>query len=209
MPGYYVIAMQNFFLLLFFFIPGICAHSQHEWELQKDKNGLKIFTRDTDSSKFKAIKVECILDGTLSKFDAIIRDVNNHKNWIYSTKNSYLLKQISNNEILYYTETSLPWPISNRDVVIKMDISADPLHNTETVVTYNVNGVVDKKDDIVRVLHLSTQWQVKAAGINKISIAYYFATDPGGSLPGWIVNAFAVKGPYETFMNLAELLKRN
>jgi START domain len=201
--------MQNFFLLFLFFISEICAHSQHGWELQKDKNGLKIFTRETDSSKFKAIKVECILDGNLSKFNAIIRDVDNHKNWIYSTKKSYLLKRISNNEILYYTETFLPWPLSNRDVVIKMDISVDSTANAETINTYNVNGVVDKKEDIVRVLHLSTQWQVKTAGINKISIVYYFATDPGGSLPAWIVNAFAVKGPYETFTNLAELLKQN
>jgi hypothetical protein len=200
--------MKILFFVLAFLACGACVYAQDDWELQKDKNGLKIYTKDLDNSKFKQIKVECILDGTLDRFDAIIRDVNNHKNWVYSTKQSYLVKQVNSNEILYYTETSLPWPLSNRDVIIKMDIARDSVANTETVNTKNVNGILAEKSGLVRVAELSTLWQVKSAGDNKISILYYFTTDPSGSLPAWMVNSFATKGPYETFTSLAALLKK-
>jgi len=32
--------------------------------------------------------------------------------------------------------------------------------------------------------------------------------DPSGSIPAWIVNAFAVKGPFETFSKLGDFLKQ-
>jgi hypothetical protein len=40
-----------------------------------------------------------------------------------------------------------------------------------------------------------------------INIVYTFDADPGGSLPAWLVNMFADKGPYESFKKLSVLLK--
>ncbi len=201
--------MISFFLLASFVLP-LClpAHSQDAWELEKDKSGVKIYTKRVDTSKFKVIKVECTLDGTVDRLDAILRDVANHKKWIYSTKRSFLVRAISNDELVYYTETFLPWPCSNRDVVIKMVITRDPVNRSEVVETFNVNGVLGENRGIVRVPHLFTRWLIKGVGNDKVNIVYYFSTDPGGSLPAWIVNTFAVKGPYETFVNLAALLKQ-
>jgi hypothetical protein len=41
-----------------------------------------------------------------------------------------------------------------------------------------------------------------------INIIYTIELDPGGSVPAWIANMFADKGPYESFSNLADLLKK-
>jgi hypothetical protein len=41
-----------------------------------------------------------------------------------------------------------------------------------------------------------------------INIIYIFEAEPGGSLPAWLANMFADKGPYESFKNLSELLKK-
>ena len=41
-----------------------------------------------------------------------------------------------------------------------------------------------------------------------IAIVYIAELDPGGSIPGWIANAFIEKSPYETFSNLAGQLKK-
>ena len=35
---------------------------------------------------------------------------------------------------------------------------------------------------------------------------YILELDPGGSLPGWVANMFAEKGPFGTFSNLAKQL---
>jgi len=186
----------------------LITNGQNKWILKKDKDGIKVFTKNVDTSKFKAIKVECVLDGTIDKFDSIIRNVENHKSWVYSTKKSFLVKVVNKTEIIYYTETSLPWPASNRDVIIQMQILKDSVNNSETINASNLNGVIDEKSGIVRVRLLSMQYYVHLVSEHKISITFNILVDPSGSIPAWIVNAFAVKGPFETFSKLGDFLKQ-
>src|SRR4051794_6022942 len=114
--------LRIFFLNVFCILFMLPSFSQNDWELKKQKNGITVFTRDIESSRFKAIKVEAVLNGKLNRLDSIVRDVKNHKQWIYSTKSAHPVKYIGNNEIIYYEETSLPWPVKNRDVVIDMKL---------------------------------------------------------------------------------------
>lgn len=185
----------------------LTTYCQDNWILAKQKNGISVYTKNLDSSKFKAIKVEAMLSGKLSRFDSIIRDVTNHQKWIYSTKNTHLVKLISNNEIIYYAETVLPWPFANRDVVIDMTIHKDTNRHAIIVHTKNVNNVLPANSGVVRIPLLQTDWDVQESSSDSLHIIYYFITDPGGSLAPWLVNSFAVKGPYETFSNLAAFLK--
>ena len=57
--------------------------------------------------------------------------------------------------------------------------------------------------------HFFNSLSFKFLKIYYISIhIYIFEIDPGGSVPAWFVNMFADKGPYETFKQLAETLKK-
>src|SRR3954471_7337698 len=96
---------------LFLFIT-VTSYSQSSWKLTKEKKGIKIYTKSTDSSNFKSIKVEGVFEGTWEKLFNILMDVPGQQQWVYRTKKSYVVKKISENEVLYYTETSLPWPAS-------------------------------------------------------------------------------------------------
>ena len=201
--------LHKFFLnalCILFILPAYC---QNDWKLEKQKNGINVFTKTMESSNFKAVKVEAILDGKLNKLDSIIRDVKNHNKWIYSTKDAYPIKYISSNEIIYYEQTTLPWPFKNRDVVIDMKLYMDTLRHTLTVHSQNADHVLPAKADIVRISFLTVDWNIKEDGKNNVAIQYSFTVDPGGSLSPWLVNLFAVSGPYETFSNLAKLLKGN
>jgi hypothetical protein len=201
--------LQQFFLnalCILFILPVYC---QNDWKLEKQKNGISVFTKNIQSSKFKEIKVDAVLSGKLTKMDSIIRDVKNHKQWIYHTKNAYPVKYISNNEIIYYEETAIPWPFKNRDVVIDMKLYMDTIRHTLTISSYNVDHVLPANADIVRVPFLSLDWDIKELDKNQLHIQYYFIADPGGSLSPWLANFFAVTGPYDTFSNLANLLKSN
>ena len=200
--------IKKFCSVTFLLMSILITNGQNKWILKKDKDGIKVFTKNVDTSKFKAIKVECVLDGTIGKFDSIIRNVENHKSWVYSTKKSFLVKVVNKTEIIYYTETSLPWPASNRDVIIQMQILKDSVNNSETINASNLNGVINEKSGIVRVRLLSMQYYVHLVNEHKISITFNILVDPSGSIPAWIVNAFAVKGPFETFSKLGDFLKQ-
>jgi hypothetical protein len=88
-----------FFIILVFSVAII--HAQN-WDLSKDKNGIRVYTANDDASKYKIIKVEATFLGTIDKLVNIIKNVSNNKNWVYNTREAHLIKNISENEFLYY-----------------------------------------------------------------------------------------------------------
>jgi hypothetical protein len=177
-----------------------------DWELSKDENNIRVYKGKSDSSRYNVIKVEAEMQGTLMKLIGILRDVSNNKNWVYNTTQSHLVKKINDNEFLYYAETHLPWPFSNRDMVIRMHFDLDTLRNNLKIKATGEPSAVPEVDNKVRIQKFSGDWDVKYDGVNKITIVYFLEVNPGGNISPGISNLFVTKGPFETFNNLAKLL---
>lgn len=184
------------------------AKAQPIWKLTKEGNGIRVYQSPTPNSVYNSIKVECTLQGTYDGLLAIINNVSGHKDWVYNNKTTRLLKRISPFEFYYYTETSLPWPMSNRDAVIHTRIKRDSLNRFLTIHSVDAPNFIAQKEGKVRVQNSNINWQVTMPTANTLYIVYTLETDPGGGAPGWMVNNFADKGPYESFKKLGELLRR-
>ena len=195
-------------LIIFFFcIASISLNAQINWALKKDKDNIKVYTGTTPNSAFKSVRVTCILPGTLSQLTALLLDVDAHKDWVYSTKHSYLVKQVSPWQQIYYSEIDLPWPLANREIVVIMDIMQDPVSKMLIVKIENAeNTRIAVKNGTVRVPASSVTWKVTPLKNNNLSVEYFGQADPGGSVPAWAANSFCTKGPFETFKNLRKLI---
>ena len=184
------------------------SSAQYVWKLEKQKNGISVYLSDVAGSGFKAVKVECTLTGTYAKLVGLLTNVSQFSNWIYKNKTSRLLKQNNPLDYIYYSETHMPWPLSNRDAIIHMKIKTDSLPRFLSISGSGEPGLLPKISSKVRVEHYKASWKVTMPTRNTIQISYLLEIDPGGSIPAWIANSFADKGPYETFMNIAEQLKK-
>ena len=193
-------------LLVCFF--GFEGMGQYKWKLSKDKEGIKVYLADNPKSKFKSIKVECTLQGNFDKLIAILTNVDHLKDWVYNTKSSYLIKKITPYDLYYYTETSIPWPMENRDAVVHLKVMKDSLQRFVRVSAVSEPLFIPEREDKIRIPRSNITWHVTMPTKNTVSIVYVFEADPGGNLPAWVVNSFADKGPYESFKNLSELLKK-
>lgn len=197
------------FLLLFFTVDALCLFCQPEWELSKEGDGIKVYTAKMNNSGFKSVKVECVMEGTIEKLVTVLKNVDGNNHWVYNTKQTHLVKNISDNEFVYYAETSLPWPLRNRDMVINMLFEKNDQGNQLTVKATGVKDQEPEKDGKVRVPYFDGLWEVTQTDAAHITINYRLSVDPGGSVPAWAYNMFVSKGPYKTFNNLAGLLKDN
>src|SRR4051812_6482302 len=83
-------------------------HAQDHWQLKKESDGIKIYTASKPNSNVKALKVAYTLEATPSQLVALLLDIPSQPKWVYSTKLSYVLKKNSENELIYYTEKSMP-----------------------------------------------------------------------------------------------------
>ena len=69
-------------------------------------------------------------------------------------------------------------------------------------------SLIAEKSGKVRVPYSSISWYLSKPSAQMIHVIYIFEINPGGYLPAWLVNMFADKGPYESFKQLAEGLKK-
>ena len=197
---------RNALLAAFCCLQAIALPAQDGWQLSREGNDIKVYTKKAANSNFKSVKVECILTGTIERLVAILKNVDGNKKWVYNTKLTRLIRTVSNNEFIYYAETSLPWPLSNRDMVINMLFSMDSAHKTLSVKATGITDEEETKNGIVRIPYFNGLWEVAATDDTHIRISYTLSVDPGGSVPAWAYNKFVSKGPYNTFNNLAQLL---
>ncbi len=179
------------------------VNTEPAWVLIKEKEGVKIYQRDIPNSNLKQMRMISTIKGnSLSSFAALFQDLENYDEWVYSCLESKLLKKLAENEIIYYINSDFPWPLDDRDFVLKNTLSQDPntlaLHS-KSVAFNNFYGV---KSGIIRVKVFDAEWVITPMGNGKFGLVYTFSTDPAGDIPTWMINSFMDVGPLQTLKGM-------
>ena len=203
----FAVMYRTSLLCAFLFAAGFCG-AQNNWKLKAESDGIKIFMAPVTGSRVKALKVECSFDATAARLVAVILDLDGCSEWVYHSKSNILLKRISPAELYYYSEVDIPWPANNRDFIAHLIVSQDKNSKVVTVDAPCVPDLVPEKKDIVRIRQSSGRWTIIPVNKTQVKIEYVLVVDPGGSIPAWIVNMFAAKGPMESFKKLKLQLQK-
>jgi hypothetical protein len=195
-------------LLLFYLFAALSADAQKNWDLKKDQDGIRVYSRTGDSSRFDEVKVETTMPGKLSSLAAVILDVGNYPNWSFNSEKAYALKRISPSDLYFYSLIRSPWPASDRDLAVHLHLTEDTNTRTLYIHADEIAGYIPAKQGIVRVPLSTERWIVTPLSGERIRISYELRLDPGTSAPSWLINLFSTKGPYETFCHLREQLKQ-
>jgi hypothetical protein len=201
-------SMYKKLILLLLLVKATTASAQYNWLLKNNKDGIKVYTSAIPNSKFKAIKVDADLKATPSQLVKVLLDVKACTEWVYHTKLCVLVKQVSPAELYYYSEVSIPWPVTNRDFVAHLTAKQDAETGVVTVDGPVVSGMVPEKDGIVRVTTSKGLWLITPKGKGEINVVYTLQLDPGGNIPAWLINLFATEGPTNSFNALKEQIKK-
>ena len=172
-----------------------------EWELSKDKNGIKVYTRQYEGSKIKEFKALTTVRSKMGALESLIDKVSEYPDWQANVSSAKLLDQVNQNEQYIYTTTNVPWPATDRDIVLHSEKTV----SEEGVVTYNIvssPSYIEADEDFLRITDAEGVWQFIPNEKGEIEVVHQFYGDPGGSLPNWIINMFIVDGPYDTLTNL-------
>src|SRR5258708_303449 len=189
-------------ILVVFLFPGSVAFAQSSWELKKDKDGIRIYSRTANDSKFNELRAVFDLSGNFGQIRSILEDVSHYKDWVYSTSSSRLMERRSDSEMVYYSEISVPWPLSNRDFCsdtrIWMDVGAGQLR----ISSRNLCDFTPLKDHLVRIPFLRAEWFISMPSPASLHVEYTLAWNPGGGIPAWVANLFCTTGPLKSFTEL-------
>lgn len=190
----------------FILISTLTVFGQADWNLAKDKNGVKVYTRKLPNAKLKDYKAIMEVTGTVNQVIDILLDFDNYTTWFANTASCSLLEKRSETELYQYFEAKAPWPVDNRDVITQFIVE-----KIDSGIRLNQKGIPDfipKKEGIVRIPSFKGFWEVTDIDGGKVKIIQQAASDPGGSIPAWLANTAVVDTPYESFKNLKTALEK-
>lgn len=171
------------------------------WELEKNENGIKVYTRTVDGENIREFKALTTISASRKTIAQIIVNINDYVNWYPDISEAQILEKIAPGQYYVYSVLDLPWPATDRDGVSKMTISKSD--GTTTIKMKSVDGIKDENDDYVRIEKSYGYWKLKTVG-SKTSVHFQYFASPGGSLPDWIINMFIVDNPFDTLTLLKE-----
>ncbi len=185
----------------------LSAQFGEDWKFVKETDGIKVWSKPTPNSDFNQVLIKSEFDATLSTLVSIGRDVNSFPKWVYKNIGSRFVEKESDQTFIYHSVSDMPWPIEDRDAVIKYQVRQDPASKNVYISSQLVENHPFKKEKTVRAAAYDSQWVLTPTENGTVSVALRVIADPGGALPAWMANLFIDKGPIETFLSLRRLSK--
>lgn len=174
-----------------------------DWELRKDDDGIRVWTRPVPGSALDEFRGQTEYQVTLHDLVVVMRDADKLVSWMPDCKASRLIER-NNGEQWHYMQTDLPWPAKDRDGVYRTTYLAQADGSVKVLIE-GVPDYLPKTDGLIRIGGAEGFWMLEPAG-DTVRVTYQLHVDPGGSLPAWLVNQEVIAQPYKTLKALGEQL---
>ena len=179
------------------------------WELKTQEDNIKVYTRSTERSAVNEVRITATFHVNLEVFMKSLNDVANYDEWVYKGVNPKHIEAVNDDEFYYYIQSDFPYPLSDRDLVVRSRQWKD--HRTNTYHSHSV-AAPDKhrrRKGIVRIELYESFWHIQQNNDGTLAIDYKVIVDPGGNLPAWLINMAVTEGPLKTMKSLEAFAIKN
>lgn len=174
------------------------------WATEKTEDGITVLTRKTAGSPLKEFQGRMVIRASLSAIVAVFSDAPSYPTWQFECQSASVLTRTDFYNRTTYVVNRAPWPVSNRDLVVRSVLTQDKQTKTVTVWLQGLPNAIPPRSGLVRVAALQGFWQLQPVGNGNVSVVYQMLVDPGGSLPAGLANASAVMIPFKTLQKLRQ-----
>jgi hypothetical protein len=207
----------KFSLLAFLLVVTVSAYNpliaeEGKWHLAYETDGVNIYKRVAEKSKFIEFKATGNLRGTMSEYVSVILDTDEHPDWAPRCLETRNIDKINDKELIIYAVYAGVWPTSDRDYAARVYVTSAPDMSTvrvdiERVELPDTAPVVTER---VHIPHLKSSWIFEQINQNFTRVELRAYVDPGGWIPAWLVNWGYLKIPYQFLKNLeSQIAKRS
>jgi hypothetical protein len=188
-------------ILLIFFISIIYNLSfttslyAQDWKFIKERDGIKIYTRNDTNNPVKSYRGEVDLKTTMDTMRLIIGNIKSFDWWDESISQIKVLEYVPEQSIKYYLVYHVQWPFSDRDLCVQSVVTNDSVTGVRTVMATPLLDVVPEQPDKVRIKNYWQSWTLIPLGNGMIHLTLEGSVDPGGNIPAWLVNMVITDTP--------------
>lgn len=196
-----------FSTFLGFLLSASAVFAQSNWELVKEKNGIKVYNRKMEGSKLKEFKGSVQLKANVQDVLKVLTNYKVQDQFIYKAKKGSveLIKTEGKNNIYTYMIIETPWPASNRDIVTLYHIEPLAKDGSVTIKVSSVNNLKPEVKGIVRVEKMKGHWKITPLANGMVEVEHQAYSSPGGNVPEGLANSASVDAPYSMLESLKKL----
>jgi hypothetical protein len=199
----------GFFILasLFFFLPESLA-AEYPWKLRINQEEISVYTRKVKASSILEYKANMIVNAKLAKLMPLFEDVEKMPQWYYQCVQAELIQSESAERQIIYFVLHLPWPVIERDCVFRRIKSLDPVSGEVSYTLSAVSGKFPQQKGRIRALDLNSIWRLTPLKDGRTEVYFQQHSNPGGSIPSFLVNKLSVEIPFYSFKNLRQMINQ-
>lgn len=186
-------------------LPPVSAAEEPPWQLETEDQDIRIYSRPVAGSPFLAVKAVTRITAPLQSVIDEMGDGEGCAKWRSMCKSSRILEQVSERERYVYVVLDLPWPLSDRDMVVHSRASVDEAAQTVSVTFETVSDRLPPQD-LVRA-ESSASYTIKAIEQQVVEFTYIMHTDLGGKVPVDQFNSRMLDSTRKDMQRLLKLLK--
>jgi len=183
------------------------ARGASDWDLKisDTEAGIKVYYR-TNQNGYTEFRAVTRVRSSLGAFVGLFRDVDNMPNWVYRTKKVQTLTIPGATEAYAYTISEMPWPLDDRDSIVRSTLSQDPATLAITIYGSAVPDYLPRDSRYVRMPVVESFWRFTPVTEGLVEVEFQGYGDPGGNLSSgflnWVVRVSLWEAPYQTLLGL-------
>jgi START domain len=182
--------------------------SESGWRVVASARGITVSVRDEPGRGLPSFRGHGTIEGDVSHVLSAVLDTEGAMAWAEGTDKMSMLRELGPRQHLIYSHTDTPWPIRDRDMVMKRKVE---VVKPGRVFRLRLDCVKDGKEPIpgcIRIHDCSSEFVLRKVDAEHTAIDYWVRIDPRGILPKWFVAWSARKVPFDTLVNLEAHVKK-
>jgi hypothetical protein len=191
---------------LIFLLP---VSAETRWKEVLDRDNIQIWKRPVDGSKYDELKATTTVNARMEVIWELLCDTDSNKKWVEHSEEARLIEPADQTNASLYFSVDLPWPISNRDMVLKSSAIFDRENSSIIIKTKAVDDLtVPPRKGYIRVTEFFNEWilQYIQGQRENTRVTYKLRTNPAGHIPPFFVNLFVREQPYKTLTELKKMV---
>ncbi|MEM8888523.1 MAG: START domain-containing protein [Bacteroidota bacterium] len=199
--------MKEISLCILVLIFGDFLLAQESWELKKNKDGIQVYYRDSQSSDIKELKITTRIKSRISAAVGVVNDIPQMPNWVFRCEEAEVLEGSTSSNFVFVNRTSMPFLFTDRELIF----SCRTYQEENSLITHSEckanPDYLPESEDYVRIQNALSTWKFTPKENGWLEAEYFLALDPAGSIPAWLVNWGLDYGPLKTIDKFKAMVK--
>ena len=182
------------------------AAEEAPWTIRRDVDGIEVATRAVPGSPHTEVRARMRVDAPLAAVVALLRDKSVAPEWIAYCADSFVIEAPSETEALTYTWNAMPWPVRDRELVMRVrwfrDAGSGVVRMEARAEAAGGPSVAER----IRITDARTGWTLAPNGDGSVDVEFRSHVDPASPVPAWLLNRLLVNAPHGTLERMRALL---